>query len=206
MNDTKTLTFAKKRFILEKQKERRMTMSYQYLDTLKKEFAEFYELLGKKIIIVNGDGMPIKVEPQDLKRRGDYLGAVRECMRTAKACGCITTCIIQTMFKSLACAGDLQDAIKLVDYMFTFSVAKDKWVERLYFHRLRLILSLEGFEGHSVIEYLKEISGNEGGYALKEEDMDLPSRTGIYADTMEMLTKEPQLSSLRDYIVSEFFS
>ncbi len=180
-------------------------MAYQYLDTLKEEFAEFYELLGEEIIIVNGDGMPVEVEPQDLKRRGDYLGAVRECIRTAEEYGRITTCIIQTVFKSLACAGDLQDAIKLVDYMFTFSLAKDKWVEKMYFHRLRLILSLEGFEGHSIIDYLKEISGNETGYALKEEDMDLPSRTGIYADTIEMLNKEPQLASLRDYIVSEFF-
>ncbi|MDO4838405.1 MAG: hypothetical protein Q4B32_08420 [Clostridia bacterium] len=180
-------------------------MPYQYIDTLKKEFAEFYELLGKKIIITNGNEMPIEVEPRDLKRRGYYLDAVRECMRTAKQCGRITTCIIQTMFKSLACAGDLQDAMKLVDYMFTFSLAKDKWVERLYFHRLRLILSLEGFEGHSIIDYLKEISGNGVEYALKEEDMDLPSRTGMYADTIEMLNKEPQLASLRDYIVSEFF-
>ena len=162
---------------------------YTHVTTLKRMFAEFFPQFKARVMrndnswqMVNTSNMYWADQALQLKRQGKYVDSCSLYFQNILSRGEISFGWAQGIFKTLACAGDIADALAFGREWMNFADMNASEPDRLLMHFSTLVQLVKNPYADSTTfpEYLKSISGNPN-YSI---DM---SQTDLYTD--EVLCK-----------------
>ena len=158
------------------------------LEEIRTTFRETFERVRDKVVSEIEVPTDLFYQAQNLKRNGRYRESNRLYCDIILEQGYLSTVCAVAWYKTLACSGDIEDALYLAHHVINSDVS-DKHVANLAMHFNRLIFCIEGVYNHNPIEYLRKISGNPSGYALEEKDLNVECRTGRFNEMIKNCPK-----------------
>lgn len=158
------------------------------IDVIEQEFNETFNKVKDNVVSEIEVSTDLFYEAQNLKRGGRYKESNELYCKIILDEGYLSTACAVAWFKTLACSGDIVDALRLAQHVVTSDIS-DKHVANLCTHFYRLIFCIEGVYRHTPIEYLRKISGNPSEYKLGEKDLNVACRTGIYKEIINNCPK-----------------
>lgn len=141
------------------------------LACIKKEFAEAYE----KVLAMNPrvTNEPISTDAAvEMKRQGRYIESNRMYAQYVMKHKLLTPMLAMAWYKTLASAGDITDALKIVDYLASRNPPMCYATNMLQMHAQGLRELIAGGNFDEIRDYLASISGNPH-YQIARESIDI---------------------------------
>ena len=157
---------------------------YSHVITLKQMFAAFFPKFKANVIrddnawqIVDRTHMFWANDALNLKRSGDYVGACKLYFDHIPRCGAITIGWAEGIFKTLASAGDIADALEFgLEWYNNYADQSQIKSDNLVMHLINILGLVQNnpiiASKMSFPEYLKSISGNPN-YSIDMKQTDL---------------------------------
>ena len=148
------------------------------LEQIKKEFSEALDKIQR--LGLPAVDAPITIgEAVDLKRKGKYRESSKFYADYVLTNRIFTPMLAMSWYKTLASAGDLSDALKIVDYLDSLQPPSCYATNMLNQHKEGLLELINNKDYSALVSYLSSISGNPN-YQIAREDIDLFSESGEY--------------------------
>ena len=154
---------------------------YPYVVTLKRMFADFFPEFQESVVrdeaswrYEYGGRVPWADEALKFKRQGEYVESCQLYFRNVLSRGDITLGWAQGIFKTLACSGDIADALAFGREWFNYADLNAAEPDTLLMHFSTLLRFVQNPETDTTMlpQYLQSISGNPN-YSIDVKKTDL---------------------------------
>ena len=160
---------------------------------IEQEFEEAFNIVLRGSI--SGESCPFDYDiAVDFKRMGDYVTSNREYIRFLKEYPKVYAEMCIGWYKTLACSGDLNDALEILSAIFDRCKNLSNYHQAaLMQHFYSLVFCIECVEGSNIFKYLSSISGNPN-YMIKEGVFNIKLKSGKFAGLVnDIKTNSPGL-------------